>query len=287
MRTLYTFSVLRYIHDVVSGEFVNVGVVLYAPEVRFLSISCMSTYSRLSNFFGGIEGEHFKRMMRHITSGIEELAERLHAELVLTSSPSDVKGWVDQVLPPDDSSLQFAPPRGGVTSDPQATLEELYERFIERYSRRVQPPSRADEEVLRVFRDHLARRQILGRLRPKKIAGRDYEHEFPLAWKNGVWRASEALSFDLVSSGSILEKANQWLGRAVNLSESQEDFKLYLLLGKPRQEKLLPSFIQAQNILHKMPCKHEFVSEDEATKFADQVKDEIDQHDIDQRNVDA
>lgn len=27
----YTYSVLRYVHDVTSGEFVNVGVVLYSP----------------------------------------------------------------------------------------------------------------------------------------------------------------------------------------------------------------------------------------------------------------
>jgi len=279
MKTPYTFSVLRYIHDVVSGEFVNVGVALYAPEVRFLSISCVSTYSRPSNFFGGIEGEHFKRMMRHITTGIEELAEQLRTEPLFTAPSSDIKGWVDQVFPPDDSSLQFSPPRGGVTNDPQATLEELYERFVERYARRTQPPSRSDEEVLRMFRDHLARRQLLSRVRSKKIAGRDYEHEFPFAWKNGIWHASEALSFDLVSSGNILEKANQWLGRAINLNESPESFKLYLLLGKPRQEKLIPSFGRAQNILDKMPCEHEFISEDDAPKFAEQVSKELEHQD--------
>jgi hypothetical protein len=68
MKTPYTFSVLRYIHDVVSGEFVNVGVALYAPQTRFLGVVCSGTYGRLSNFFGGIEGEHFKRIMRHISS---------------------------------------------------------------------------------------------------------------------------------------------------------------------------------------------------------------------------
>jgi hypothetical protein len=272
MRTLYTFSILRYIHDVATEEFVNIGVALYAPEVRFLGVACMSTYSRLSNFFGGIEGEHFKRMMRHISAGIEELAERLRTELPFEKLPADIRGWVDQVLPPDDSSLQFSPARGGITEDPQATLEELYERFVERYSRRIQPPSRSDEEVLKVFRDELAQRRVLARLRPKKIASSDYEHEFPLAWKNEIWHTSEALSFDLASSGHVLEKANQWLGRALNLSESQEQFKLYLLLGKPRQERLMPSFVKAQNILHKMFCAHEFIREDAAAGFAAYVE---------------
>ena len=29
----YTYAVLRYVHDVTSGEFVNVGVALYAPQI--------------------------------------------------------------------------------------------------------------------------------------------------------------------------------------------------------------------------------------------------------------
>ena len=40
MKTHFTFTVLRYIHDPVSGEFANVGVVLYAPELRFLDAIC-------------------------------------------------------------------------------------------------------------------------------------------------------------------------------------------------------------------------------------------------------
>jgi hypothetical protein len=49
MKTPYTFSILRYIHDVVSGEFVNVGVVLYVREVQFLGIACVMIYGRISS----------------------------------------------------------------------------------------------------------------------------------------------------------------------------------------------------------------------------------------------
>jgi hypothetical protein len=36
----YTYTVLRYVHNTTSGEFVNVGVVLYAPEARYASAVC-------------------------------------------------------------------------------------------------------------------------------------------------------------------------------------------------------------------------------------------------------
>jgi hypothetical protein len=36
MKTTYSTITLRYLHDVVTGEFFNIGVVLYSPEQRFL-----------------------------------------------------------------------------------------------------------------------------------------------------------------------------------------------------------------------------------------------------------
>ncbi len=278
MKVPYTFCVLRYVHDVVSGEFVNVGVALYAPSLKFLDAACSNTYGRLSSFFGGIESEQFKRLMRHIQAGIEELGEHLRSELPFEHGPTDVKGWIDRVLPPDDSSLQFSEARAGLTNDPRGMLETLYERLVERYNKREQRPTRSDDDVLRVFRQPLATRHVLNRIGSKTIAGRDYEHEFPIAWKNGVWHASEAVSFDLANPGDISEKANRWLGRGVNLSESKELFKVYLLLGEPRDDRLRAAFSRARNILHKMPCDHEFVSEGDADEFAALIEQQLGEH---------
>lgn len=113
MKIPYTFSVLRYVHDVVGGEFANV-VALYAPGARFLGAVCATTYGRLSRFFGGIDGPHVRRLLSHVQRGFEELADRLESELPLVPDPPDISGWIAQVLPPDDSSLQFGPPGGGL-----------------------------------------------------------------------------------------------------------------------------------------------------------------------------
>ena len=51
-----------------------------------------------------------------------------------------------------------------------------------------------------------------------------------------------------------------------------------MLLGKPREEKLQSAYVQAKNILHRMPGKPEFVEEDEAEDFAESLKNEIAKH---------
>jgi hypothetical protein len=278
MSAKYTFTVLRYVHDVVAGEFANVGVALYAPEAGFLGCICATTYGRLSRFFPGVEGDHIKKLLRHIQTRIDEMGSALIDRLPLPDAPGDATSWIARVLPPDDSSLQFSAMGAGLSDDPGATLQELFHRYVALYQDVNQRISRIDEEIWPVFRQHLAQRNILSRLQPKRIAAKDYEHEFPHAWKNGVWNACEAISFDLMDSADIVEKANRWLGRTINLFESQEKFRLHLLLGKPRLAKQIDSFYRAQNILHKMPCPHDLFTEEEAEHFADFVQSELKTH---------
>src|SRR5258708_7406991 len=116
------------------------------------------------------------------------------------------------ILPPDDSSLQWSEPNGGITEHPAATLEQLYVRLVEKYEQRAQVPSRNDDEVWRVYRKELESKEgILSRFQAKRIIARDYDHEFEHAWRNGVWNLYQPVSMDLVDADTILDKANRWL----------------------------------------------------------------------------
>ena len=70
MKTTYTFTVLRYVHDIVAGEFVNVGVALYAPDVRYVSAICTPRYGRLNKVFLEVNGDHLRSLMRFIQARV-------------------------------------------------------------------------------------------------------------------------------------------------------------------------------------------------------------------------
>lgn len=278
MKTAYTFSVLRYVHDPVTAEFVNIGVALYAPAVKYLNAICTSHYRRLSVVFEPIDGDHFREITRFLESRIELLGQKLNSELPFANPPGNIEAVLAQVLPADDSAIQFSTAGGGFTSDPEKTLNELYVRYVERYVSKATRPSRDDEEVWKVFRAPLERRQVIKYLRPKRIVAPDYDYEFTRARKNEVWHAYEPISFDLAETDSIKDKANRWLGRVTTLADSKEKFRLHLLLGSPRESKLQKAYVQAKNILNKMPDKPQFIEENDAEHFADALKKEIDEH---------
>ena len=273
MRTAYTFTIVRYVHDAVTGEFANVGVIVYAPDAEFLAATCTSSYVRISRFFGRIEGDYIKDLLRHIEGQTLRLGAQLFSRSIFRKLPEDARACAEMILPVDDSALQLSPVSGGLTTDPRQTLEHIVERYVDRYRLNLKKTSRQDEEILPVFRRPLEERALLPYVQPKLIVAPDYEHEFPLAWKNGVWNACDAVSFDLQDGGAIVEKANKWLGRAINLRESDEPVRLILLVGQPRRSELAGAAIRAENILRKADL--EIIREVEADRLAAMVEGDV------------
>ena len=277
----YTYSVLRYVHDVTSGEFVNVGVALYAPQARYLSAICRTTYGRLNKVFPGVNAEHFKALMRHIQNSFEAQGERLAGELPL-AAPSGVLEIAQSVLPKDDSSLQWSPAGSGRTDDPAQALEKLFNRMVMRYEERQAASTRSDDDVWRHFKRDLEERKVLQHFQPKTIAVQDDEVEFQHSWKNGKWHCLEPVSFDLAAADSIKDKAHRWLGQLASVQGTTDPFKVYLLVDAPQQENLQHAFHSAMSILRKIPGDKEIVLEQDALGLAAQIAREVAEHE--QRN---
>src|SRR4051812_36730740 len=111
----YTFTVLRYVHDVTTGEFLNVGVAIYSPDAQFARAKCRHSYARMRCAFPNMNGEAFRSMARHIERRFDLAGKQLATELTF-SHASSVLSIAAAVLPIDDSSLQWSPVGHGLTS---------------------------------------------------------------------------------------------------------------------------------------------------------------------------
>ena len=276
MKTNYSTIVLRYVHDVVTGEFANIGVVLYAPEQRFLEARFATSYERLNAIFLKIDHLHFRALISYMANHFEQLAGEIRDGLTVPPVIA-LSEIVKQVLPPDDSSLQWSQQGGGITDDPARALSELYKRLVERYIADATQTSRTDEEIAKPFKAKLGK--VASKLSAKTIETLDYQYDFRFAWKNEIWHLYEPVSFDLVDPNSIREKANRWLGRGVALNDASDRFKIHFLLGEPRQPGTQQAFENALHLLQKIPGQKELVRESEMEQFAEQVAENIVSHD--------
>jgi len=277
MKFRYSFCILRYVHDPATQEFVNIGVALYAPEANYLRAICTTSYARITSVFEGIDGQRFRQVSRYIQDQICAAGERSRLALPLGSAEG-IEQVLAKILPPDDSSFQFSKAGVGVASNLDLALHDLYSRQVEHYGNRVEASGRIDEDVWRKFREPLDLAHLTPRLTPKRIVASSYEYEFQRSWKNEIWHVLEPVSFDLLDAGSMLDKANRWVGRATNLMDSPESFGIHMILGEPSDHRLAATFIKAQNMLNKMPGRKEFLRESEAKSFAEDLASEVESH---------
>lgn len=272
----YSFCTLRYVHDITTGEFVNVGVVLYSPEARFIGARFTTRYTRLNNLFLQVDGEQFRALIRFIQNRFDSLSNQFANELPLNGWPKDVLAAVACVLPHDDSALQWASPGSGITEDPSVALGRLYARLVEHYMESTDS-IRTDKDAWQLFHTEFQRHShVLHQLREKRIETPRYQYTFHHAWKNGVWNVYEPLTFDLKEERSILEKGSHWVGRLVSLNKSSEKFKVHFLVERPSVKSLHPAFDQVRELLiQDSPGNPELIIEKDAASFSDRLAKEI------------
>ena len=176
----YSYTVLRYVHDVVSGEALNVGIVMRVSASRFVKAQTNKTIGRLRRAFPDLDRQAFVSAMHAVDRSFRAVANRVTAELPLDGE-RDARSIALAVLPDDDSALQWSPPGAGLTDDPERTFDELYERYVTRYVTGT-PGRRTDDEVWRPVRDGLAARGIDIPFGPKTVAGAHDRIEFRRAW---------------------------------------------------------------------------------------------------------
>ena len=278
-RTPYSFSILRYIHDITSEVFINVGIVLAAHDRSFVSAKININYGRAKKIFPTLNAENYKKRLKSIQSLVDDMAIIDQHSLQFTSE-NPLPGVLKHVLVKDDSALQWSAIKSGLSKDLSETLNALYTRYVVKFEKPVVDNKKKDEDIWREFKGELEKRHLIKFLTPTTISSSDDSVRFDHAWKNGIWHCLEPISFDLSSASSIKEKAHKWLGQISSVAEgAKEEFAVYFLAGKPVETNLHEAYKQAIGILRKS-SKVEVFEQIDATEFSRSFENKVKKHQL-------
>lgn len=277
-KAAYSYTLLRYVHDVLTGEFVNVGVVLFVPSKNLVRCRMRGTMGRLRGVFPDIDRRAFLSSMAAVRRGLQSVAKS-EREAGFLKSEGDAAAIARRAVPPDDSSLQWSPSGTGLTADPEETLNRLFDRYVSRYDTHNRS-RRSDDDVWRPVRQKLEERDVAQYLQEKSISGSVDEIVFKHAWKNGQWHVYEPLSFDLADADGIKTKAREWLGHlaAVNAGGKAEPFKPHFIVGAPTNPTLQDAYRSAIAILKQAPNNPDVFEEGQLDTLVAQIEDEVREH---------
>jgi hypothetical protein len=106
------YYLVRYVPNVATGQFVNVGLFLYAPQAQFLD--CLFT-----DDFTGVE-----RLHPH--ADLEFLRQlQAHFEQEIGENEADLEGYLRALHESYSTLIQISEPQRCVADDPEATLSRL------------------------------------------------------------------------------------------------------------------------------------------------------------------
>lgn len=281
MKIAYTYTILRYVHDVSVGESLNVGVVVSAPAVRFLGACFQPNYGRLRKLFPSLDGESYRQVIRYLQGRFDEVQRSWRDELALDVPLGNAEVVAASILARDDSSFQWSPQGGGITSKPAATLSSLYAKMVTINDRLNVNSGRNDDAIWSVYRAQLDREKVLSRLKSHRVVTENDEVEFKNAWENHCWHYLEPFSLDLLEPESIRGKAHRLLGQMYGVREAIKDHRLYLMVGEPQLERCKPTAEKVLNLLHKdLPLPTEIIREYEAADFSRYFAQKIREHEL-------
>lgn len=279
----FQYSVLHYIHDSFTGEYLNVGLALYSQHPPFFRVKLLSKYNRITGTFPSADGDYFHKYVTRLQLRYDQLAEKVNSGQATFDNwlPSRIEELLSMVLPVDDSAIQFGSAQGGMSGNLETTFGDLYHRLVEAHLAPESTESRSEDDVWHYYSQYLRKRPAYHYLRPTIIRTNNSEIELDHAWKNGKWKALQPLSFDLAQPGTIRKKALTWLGTNVIVDRSSQISKLYYLLGQPLRDdkQLQKAYENAKNILTKeiRTRKIEIIEEDAAQNFAEEIASQIEE----------
>ena len=121
---LFEYAVIRVVPQVEREEFLNVGVILYCPKLKFLQCICAVDEDRLCSFSNKID--------------ITELRSHLHsfAEICRGSKDGGTIAHLDMpsrfrwLTATRSTVVQTSKVHPGLCDDPVKTLEKLYQEQV-------------------------------------------------------------------------------------------------------------------------------------------------------------
>lgn len=255
MRRGYQFALLRYVFNQASGEFANVGVVVYELGARRLHYLLSERFGRLSNFFrDGFDGILFREAIEMARARFDFVSEQMNQEGRLdlfSTTPRRLPEILPLLLPIDTTALQWSGVMGGASENPYAETVALFREFVERHDEKKARQPRTDKDVWKVVRQQLQDSAFAGdpRIRfPAVIKGGEREWTFKAGWLNGVPQVLESLAFDLSYAENVIEKAEIWRGRLDALADT-EVFKATLVTAPPSIPSAAKGYSAAVDIL--------------------------------------
>ncbi len=274
----YQYQLIRYVHDHFTGEYVNVGVVVYSKDERFLASKTTNRYQRVKHMFPEANGRWIMQVLGNFNQQIRKTSKELNELFTPSESLEQITSGI---IMRDNAAIQLTETKFAVDMDLNAALSDLYNSQVEKYIvNKVDKNSLLDEDVWRIkYKVYFEQYGIEKRLKTHDVKVPEDVISFQRSWKNEIWHCYEPLSFVLKEKDSIKDKVYKWAGRLQGLQQANEPLHITLMTSISPKHKDLNGFIFEYLQVNSENLNVDIITEDKAETLAKEILGKMELHD--------
>ncbi len=225
MKTACHYAIVRFMPFVETGEFANVGVVLFAPNARYFGFKLLGNrYSRVTHFFEQMDAKVFRAAMHTCKEElvrIDRVLKQMGTDLRFKALDREgtLALW-NEVIKPRETMLQFGESRLVLADNAQAKVRELFEYYVER---NFVTPERQEELLERGVRGWLREARLLEQFHVGVVGNEEYHARFPFVAgpEEHPERVIKPLNLGYEDAARIIDHGGQWIVRVNALKKRQ------------------------------------------------------------------
>lgn len=211
------YAVVQFMPYSETGEFANVGVVLFCPETGFFDYRLQARkYGRITAFFDELEPKVYLSAIRLIQGELIRLKGMLTSAGVRDHGRELFAGLIH----PREAIIRFGPERVLLARQPNDELNRLFEHYVDRA---FATPEYVEQVITKRLRTLIGGLNLEQPFRDEQIGDDEVHAHFPLVQRRGERFSKVIKPFNLSQDepNSIFTHGDAWLQKLRRLRKKQ------------------------------------------------------------------
>lgn len=224
MKYVCQYAIVRFLPFVETGEFANVGTVLFCPDKRFFGFKLNNRRpGRITKFFHQIDANVYRNSIHYMNEELDRIHLLMKYEGALDGRRKNADISIslrifEELTRPRESLLRFDSVRVALAENPKNKLNELYNYYIERdFVSKENKQRQLENKVRNTLHQH----QLISLFEERKVGDENYNHNFPFVHSTSSNEVSliKPLSFDQSEPSDLIEQGLRWGNRIKKLAD--------------------------------------------------------------------
>ena len=272
--TAYDFRVLRYVHDMSTEEFVNIGVMMWIPQYDQILFRANKNYARISQFFSDFDGKIYRQRIYNLHEAFNKIACDTHRLRPFKNNPEKAPKIFYELVPNDRSCFQWSSIMSGISPIPEGRFEQLFNEYVGGH--KTHTPTESDS-IWGVVRGALEKHDLLRRVQLNfAMQAANVDWPFSMSWNNGIRQVLEPIPLAFQNPKTIIDRANIWNGRLSLLAKENKFQCTAVISNAPTgPTTATEAYYQASKILENVDSMRKVITTEEVYEYMPEIRKDL------------